>query len=166
MYLLSDGDSNTGSNDPLDVAANLLAHEIKVITFGYGLPMSSNVNHVLLEDISSLTGGMHFVTVPVDDPEAGATPLMDTAGSNKLSFSQAFIKALALSLDLTVPLDPWSILSNENDEERHPVSITRFDRKVAFGVNWQRMDSTFINVNLLTPKCELITPEIGLVRPH
>lgn len=156
MVLMSDGAHNGGPPDPPEfygtgTGKSFKDKKVKVITIAYGESGMWEVDHALLDDIATDSEGQ-----PLD---AGA----DDAG---LGLSDQFIKAITAGLDLHPSIDPGGRLTAGAPEVRRPVTIMPYDTKVAFVVNWGTLDAKRINVELVTPNCEVITAKTAQADPN
>jgi hypothetical protein len=163
LVLMSDGANNSGPPSPdafyrtIDGGATcpgagtagagttFLDKNVKVLSIAYGDPAVTTfeVDHALLNRLACKSNGQPF--------DAGA----DDAGLNlKKQFRTAIVAGL--SLDPTV--DPGGTLTPSASEVRRQVTVTPYDTKVSFVVNWSSFNSDRVQVTLLTPTCEVITP--------
>lgn len=162
LLLMSDGYNNDGIANPRDFIApdaapgeSLADKFIKVYSVAYGTADGKQVNAPLLQDIAngSYEGG-EFLRV---NPEPGIPGPPVTA----LEVAQRFRKVIlsGLTTTMTSPTDPRGLLHPGAAEVRHQVTITPYDTKVAFTLNWNTPDADRVRLELLTPNCEHITPE-------
>ena len=157
LVLMSDGKHNSGPPDPPFFygagPTSFLTKKIKTITVGYGDPAVTafEVDHVLMQTIATQSGGQFL--------DAGA----DDAG---LDLKKQFRAALIAGLSLDPTTDPNGALTSGAPEARHKVVVTPYDTKVAFVVNWKTFDARRVSVSILTPTCDLITPEVARNDPH
>jgi hypothetical protein len=171
LVLMSDGANNSGPPNPdafyrtpdggaacagvgtAAVGTTFLDKNVRVLSVAYGDPAATTfeVDHALLTRLACKSNGQFF--------DAGA----DDAGLNlKKQFRTAIVTGL--SLDPTV--DPGGILTPADPEVRRQVTVTPYDTKVAFVVNWSTFDQDRVRVTLLTPTCEVITPASARDNPN
>lgn len=155
LVLMSDGYHNHPPPNPEDFLESgskpsFSDKSIRVITIGYGDPGGLDVNHDLLAAIASGSDGKPY--------EAGINDVNIDPGSG-LSIHKAFRTSIVDVLALDPTVDPAATLHGPNDERRHSALLLPFDNKVAFVVTWSTFDPERVLVQLLTPGCELITPE-------
>ncbi len=157
LVLMTDGANNSGPPNPPDFFEpspnSFTDKKVRVIAVGYGDPASMfEVDHTLLNTIATQSNGLFL--------DAGTN---DVGGATlKKSFHDAIVEGL--TLDPTA--DPSGILTTVNPEARHQVTITPYDTKAVFIVNWQTFDADRVKVTLLTPTCELITPASAQTDPN
>lgn len=158
LLLMSDGKHNSSPPDPPFFygtgPTSFKGKKIRVMAVGYGdpaVPTPFEVDHVLLNTIKTESDGEFW--------DAG----LDDAGFGLKKQFRAVISA-GLTLDPTS--DPTGVLTPGTPEVRHQVTITPYDTKVAFVVNWRKFDERRVNVTLLTPTCELITPATAHTDPN
>jgi hypothetical protein len=157
LVLMTDGAHNSGPPNPPDFFGNgptsFIGKKVRVIAVGYGDPGSMfEVDHTLLNTIAAESNGV-FLDAGIND--VGAASL-------KKSFHDAIVEGL--TLDPTT--DPSGLLTTVKPEARHQVTITPYDTKAVFIVNWQTFDASRVKVTLLTPTCELITPASAQSDPN
>ena len=154
LVVMSDGANNTGG-DPTDFIApkagpttSLAGQRIALSTVGYGLREASNVDLDLLSRLAagSLDGG-HTYAVDVD-----------TITATELAAAFRNILKNGLST-LSAPADPDAVFRSGQVEARHPVLLTEHDGRVAAVLAWNTPDAARLRLELLTPTCEVITPE-------
>jgi Mg-chelatase subunit ChlD len=155
LILMSDGAQNQGSsptdftNPPGMPLQDLLNHnKIAVFTVGYGIKGSSNVDLDMLASIANASyGGGGFRAVDMENIMAQtlAQALRDTIKSS--------LTPLASSRD------PSAVFLTGQDEARHDVLLTPYDGKAAFSLNWDTPDASRLRLELLSPGCEVITPD-------
>ena len=162
LVLMSDGAHNSGPPNPPDFYGDnptdfpsFKVKKIKAITVAYGDPAVTafEVDHQLLADISAASA----------DTLAEATTLTLDAGADDAGalLKKQFRDVLKTGLSLDPFTDPGGILTENEPEARHQITVTPFDTKVAFVVNWKTPDAERVSVVLLTPNCELITPQVA-----
>jgi len=167
MVLMSDGAHNEGPPEPKDffgtgTGRSFRDKAVKVITVAYGEPSASEVDHVLLNKIATDSNG-DPLSAGIDDVGTFPDPNDPT---KTLTLQNVCIKAIAGGLSLVPISDPGGRLTATASEARYPITITPYDTKVAFVVNWNTYDAQRINVQLLTPNCELITPSVAQADPN
>ncbi|MEV6871425.1 hypothetical protein [Amycolatopsis sp. NPDC051128] len=158
LLLMSDGAHNSGTHNPLEFLAppvgtaaagtSLAERQVELFAVAYGIDGHSDVNHVLMKQLSSgsLAGGQ---VRNVDDEKTTATQL-----------ATALRDAIKAGLTAaTSPLDPAADFVIGDGEALHDVVLTRFDTKAAFVLSWNTPDTTRLRLELITPSCEVITPE-------
>ncbi len=158
LILMSDGANNSGTHNPLEFIAppvgtapdgtSLAERNIELFAVAYGIEGHSDVNHVLMKQLAdgSQAGGQ---VRNVDDQGTTATAL---AGALRDAIKSGLTNAMAA-------LDPSAVFVIGDGEQRHDVVITEFDSKAAFTLSWNTPNSTRLRLELITPLCEVITPE-------
>jgi hypothetical protein len=152
LVLMSDGANNSGTHNPVDFAgAPLVNSNIALFAVAYGIPGFSDVNHDLMQTLAtgSVGGGSGMQYVEVKTP--GTTP-------EELTNALRTVLKSGLT-DTSSPRDPAGVFVIGGGPVLHEVTITPFDTKAAFVVNWNTPDPNRLRLELLTPTCELITPE-------
>jgi hypothetical protein len=168
LVLMSDGAHNSGPPVPSDfyrtseggtecvgegTAAeedqSLLEKGIRVVTVAYGQEPGLDVIHETLETLAckSKSGGEDLIANVEPDPD-DIDPLAKTMWG-----------AIITGLNLEVASDPTGLLTADTPEVRAPIQITPYDSKVSLLVNWNAFDENRVDVQLLTPTCDFITPE-------
>lgn len=157
VLLFSDGADNYSTVAPVSFIQStpntFEDNKIKLFAVGYGTENapSHSVDWELLDDLADASfesDGTNKCRVDVENESAG-------------NLASAFKKAILASLSpkLTSPSDPSGILYSDMPEARHQVIITQHDTKAAFTLHWNKPDTERMKLQLLTPMCELITPE-------
>jgi hypothetical protein len=144
LVLMTDGSNTHGR--PLSTllpggshAGLLAARNINVVGVAYGrddVTSPFHVDHALVADIAAQTAD-------------GATLI--ASDETTTSLNQAFTKAAASGLCVTVVIDPAGVLTDKAPHAYHGVCIGRHDRRVSFVVNWAR--------NAEQPTIELRRPD-------
>lgn len=161
LLLMSDGAHNSGTVAPRSFVptsvdsgtaasgASLQDKKIKLFAVGYGIPGAADVDMTLLSDLAagSLDGG-DTEQVNVDSNTAA-----DLADAFKSAIKAGLIPAIA------APADPGGVLHPDAAEARHQIIVTPYDTKVAFILYWNTPDTERMTLELLSPNCDLITPE-------
>jgi hypothetical protein len=148
LLLMSDGAWNS-SPDPRGKIPGLNAAKIKVYGAGYGTAME--VDYPTLEAIATGPGSTAGGEVVQVDAGAGYTAA---------ALAGAFKTAIKAGLSsLSSPADPTNTLTPGDAEARHHIVITPYDTRAMFLVNWNTPDGQRLNLQLLTPTCEVLTPE-------
>jgi hypothetical protein len=158
LVLMSDGAHNAGTHNPLEfiappvgtaaVGASLAERNVELFAVAYGIEGHSDVNHVLMKQLvdGSLAGGQ--------------IRNVDEAGTTAATLALALRDAIKSGLTAAVsPLDPSDVFVIGSGEALHDVVITRFDTKAAFMLSWNTSDANRLRLELITPLCEVITPE-------
>jgi hypothetical protein len=150
ILLMSDGAWNS-SPDPRGKIPQLSAGKIKVYSAGYGT--AGEVDFATLQALSTGPG-----TTP-----GGLSLQVDAgAGFSAGELANAFKTAIKVGLtSVSSALDPTDVLHAGKPEARHSVIITPYDTKAAFMINWNTPDDDRLVLQLLTPTCDLITPELA-----
>lgn len=147
ILLMSDGAWNS-SPDPRGKISDLAAANIKVYAAGYGTAME--VDYPTLQALS---------TGPGTTPD-GMSLQVDVGGYTATALAGAFKTAIKAGLtSVSSPSDPSNILYAGDAEARHPIIITPYDTRAAFLINWNTPDAGRMVLQLLTPTCDLLTPE-------
>jgi hypothetical protein len=159
ILLMTDGAHNDGTHHPLEfvsvaeggtaaAGASLNDKKIKVFSVGYGVEGKAEVDFNLLQKISQ--GSF----------EDGNMVKVESSGLSTTQLAGAFRAAIKAGLvSVSSPTDPGGTLTSARPEARHKVIITPYDTKVAFVVNWNTKDARRVRLHLLTPTCDLLTPE-------
>jgi Mg-chelatase subunit ChlD len=158
LILMSDGAHNAGIHNPLEfvappagtaaVGASLAERNVELFAVAYGIEGHSDVNHVLMKELAggSLAGGQ--------------IRNVDEAGTTAATLAAALRDTIKSGLTAAVsPLDPSDVFVIGSGEALHDVVITRFDTKAAFVLSWNTSDANRLRLELITPLCEVITPE-------
>lgn len=159
LLLMSDGAHNQRPPDPLDFygtgGSSFKGKKIRIAAAAYGDPGAINFppDHAQMQDIAneSYDTGVYL--------DAGA----DDEGEDIL---KAFRSALTAQLSLDPTTDPGGVLTESVPEIKRHISVLPYDSKVAFVVNWASFDENRVHVQLMTPNCELITPEVARSSPQ
>ena len=155
LILMSDGAQNQGSS-PTDFITPstppppdfLLQNKIAVFAVGYGIPGHTNVQLDLLQN---LAGGSYG---------GGGFRAVDRDTLTAQDLAQALRDTLKAGLTPTASSrDPSAVFLTGQDEARHDVLLTPYDGKAAFSLNWNTPDASRLRLELLSPGCEVITPE-------
>lgn len=144
LVLMTDGSNTHGR--PLSTllpggshAGELQARNITVVGVAYGrddVTDPFHVDHDLVADIAAqTTNGTSMIA----------------SDESTTSLNQAFTKAAAEGLCVSVPVDPKGLLTSKAPHAYHSVGISRHDRRVGFVVNWAR--------NASEPTIELRRPD-------
>ena len=153
MVLLSDGFRNAGTHLPddfFDSGTGISFSDKNVVPFTVAYSTEDSIGEIQLSEIAAQSPeGLHFISADADDTV----------------LEQGFKDALVVGLDLDSPSDPRGTLTAGSPEVRREVIITPFDSKLAFTVNWVSHDAGRLNVRLMTPDCELITPTVAQSNP-
>jgi hypothetical protein len=165
LILMSDGAHNAGTHNPLEfispadggtaaAGASLKDKNIELFAVAYGILGHSNVNHQLMQQLAtgSLNGGQEL-NVDETDPVTGIpTTAMALASKLRDAIKSGLTPASS-------PLDPSDVFVIGPGEALHEAILTEYDTRVAFVLNWNTPDPERLRLELLTPNCELITPE-------
>ncbi|MFF1696502.1 hypothetical protein ACFVXC_23305 [Streptomyces sp. NPDC058257] len=157
LIMMSDGAHNSGTHNPKEFTAppngtaptgtSLAEKKITMYGIGYGVEGHTDVDHILIKTLAdgSFGGVSHSVTEP------GFTPTQ---------LGAVLRNALKEGLtDASSPADPPGVFVFGEREIRHETVITPYDDKAAFVLDWNTPDASRLRLELLTPNCELITPE-------
>ncbi|MBT5773995.1 MAG: VWA domain-containing protein [Dehalococcoidia bacterium] len=171
LVLMSDGAHNSSPPEPQDfyrtdedgagagaagADESFQDKKIKVFTIGYGTPGPSawEVDHELLKRLTRKSG--------VLEADGYRSADASTVGDLMKAFRSALIEGLYL--DPTV--DPPGVVTSATPEVRRTVTVSPYDSHVAFVVDWETFDSTRVDVQLVTPLCEVITPVAANADPE
>ncbi len=170
MILMTDGAHNSGPPDPSEFyrddegdaacmdpgtapdGRSFADKGVRVVTVAYGDDTGTQVDHALLNTLACKSDG-----VPLDAGVDDQDPIDPLA--------KQMLAAVVQGLNLTIAADPTGHLTQNAREKRAGIEITPYDSKVTFVVDWNTFDETFVNVQLLTPLCELITPDTAIKDP-
>jgi len=155
IILMTDGAENSSVHNSLEFiapaappGASLADKKIKVFSVGYGVRDKPEVNYELLKQIAA--GSF----------QNGDQREVEASGLSTTQLAAAFLDAIKTGLvPVSSPSDPSGRLTTNAPEARHQVIITPYDTKVAFVLRWNTEDAKRMRLHLLTPTCELITPE-------
>ena len=147
MLLMSDGAWNVG-NDPNNEGVVLKGKNIIVFSAGYG--QSGQVDYATLSNLATKTNGQ-------------ALQVDIGAGISAVKLAQKFKSVIAAGLTINAATDPDGIIFPGQDV-RHEIIITPYDRKAVFSLNWDT-PNIGLTLQLLTPTCELITPQSAANTP-
>jgi hypothetical protein len=158
LILMSDGAYNAGTHNPLEfiappvgtapVGTSLFERNIELFAVAYGIDGHSDVNHVLMKQLAagSLAGGQDRN--------------VDQEGTTASTLAVALRDALKSGLTAAVsPLDPSAEFVIGPGQALHDVVLTRFDTTAAFVLSWNTPNRNRLRLELITPLCEVITPE-------
>jgi hypothetical protein len=159
ILLMTDGAHNEGTHHPNEylspanggtapAGTSLSERKIKVFSIGYGVEGKADVDYNLIKKISQ--GSF----------EGGDTVQVESSGKSAPQLAAAFRNSIKAGLiSVSSPTDPGHTLTKSHPEARHQVIITPYDTKVVFVVNWDKEDAQRVRLHLMTPTCDLLTPE-------
>lgn len=159
IVLVTDGAENSSTINSLSFVAppagtaapgaSLNDKKIKLFGVGFGVLGQEEVNLALIDTLAtgSFEGG-----VPTLGVDSSPTPAPALAAALRAAIKSGLVSAAS-------PADPAGRLSTAFPEARHRVLITPYDSKIAFFLNWTTEDANRMRLHLLTPTCDLITPE-------
>jgi hypothetical protein len=150
LILMSDGAQNSGSSPtdfttPIDL---LTKNKIALYAIGYGIKGYTNVDLPMLQGLANASyggGGFYAVDMPNTTGQTLETALLNIIKNG--------LTAAASSRD------PAAVFLYGQQENRHDVLLTPYDGKTAFSLYWDTPDATRLQLTLLSPTCEEITPE-------
>ena len=145
LLLMSDGAWNVGS-DPSGEVGTLAARNIRVYAAGYG--QSGQVDYDTLKALSIDPGAT---------PGGRALQVDIGAGTSFLALAKSFKSVVADGLTLQAAVDPDGVIQ-PGEVLRHEITITPYDSKAVFSLNWDTPNAG-LTLQLLTPNCDLITPQ-------
>jgi hypothetical protein len=150
FYRADEGCAGTGSAGD---GESFLDKRVRAITVAYGDPAVTafEVDHALLAKIACKSAG-------------GA--LDARADDVGLELLKQFRTAITATLALDPTSDPGGVLTSGNPEHRRTATVLPFDTRVAFVVNWVTAEAGRVTLQLLTPTCELITPQVAQADPN
>jgi hypothetical protein len=158
LVLMSDGAHNCSPPVPSDFygggPTSFEGKKINVITVGFGDPGASIYapDHALLTQIEAASGSAgQFLDAGADDEGMG--------------LRKSFRTAITAGLSLDPTTDPRELLTSGQREIRRRISITKYESKASFVVNWGTFDPSRVSVEVLTPNCELVTPSVAQADP-
>ena len=136
-------------------ATSFQGKKIAVITVGFGDPGASVYapDHTLLTNIESASGSAGLFL------DAGADDL-------GMGLAKSFRTAITAGLSLDPTTDPHEVLTSGRREIRNSIPISKYESKAAFVVNWGTFDPNRVQIEVLTPNCELITPSVAQADPN
>lgn len=158
LVVMSDGFHNLGPPNPADFygpvgdLTSFRGKKIKVIAVSYGDPGALNwpPDPAQMDALRSESDGEWL-----------------DAGPNDLgtSLPKSFRIAITGGLALDPTVDPGHVLTAATPEIRRAVTVLPYDTKIAFVVNWRTFGRQRVTVQILTPDCQLITPQMAEVHP-
>lgn len=159
LIVMSDSAQSSGVHLPLECVAppvgtaqvgrSLADRRISLFAVAYGIGGSSDVNHVLMQQLAEGShGGGHVCSV-------------DKAGSTASTLATALRRALKAGLrSATSTYDRGgSVFCPAGANALHDVLFTQYDDRVAVVLSWNTSDAERLRLELLTPRGEHITPE-------
>ena len=127
---------------------DLAAQKIALFAIGYGVKGFSDVQPAVLQNLADSSYNKGGIRRPDDD------------GVTATQVASAFRDAIKLGITPgSSPSDPPAVFTAGQVEARHPVLITQHDHKAAFVLSWNTPDAKRMRLELVTPSCEVITPE-------
>jgi hypothetical protein len=156
---MTDGAWNIGTHNPLEyilpanggtaaAGTSLLDKKVELFAVGYGVTGHSDVNPTVL---SQLAAGSY---------KGGQVRRPDEAALTATQVASAFRDAIKAGITpASSPGDPTAVFHAGQSEARHFAVISDYDRKVAFVLSWNTPDAKRMRLELITPTCDLITPE-------
>ena len=158
LLLMTDGAHNAGTHAPTEylpppqgtapTGTSLKEKNVETYVAGYGLLGASNVDYGLMQKIADGSAPGSMVTH------------VDQDGWTASQLSTSFRDTIKTGLTATTsPRDPAAIYFAGEGVARHPITITPYDGRTAFVLSWNTPDAKRLRLELLTPNCELITPE-------
>ena len=95
-----------------------------------------------------------------DSDGGGQIGVVDHPNTTPMDFTAALASALKAGLrEVASPNDPAAVFLVGQAEARHDVLLTPYDAKPAFAITWNTPDASGLRLELLSPTCEVITPE-------
>jgi hypothetical protein len=158
LLLMTDGAQNSGTHNPTEyvlppdgtaaAGTSLSDKNVELFAIGYGITGHSDVNPALLASLAH--GSLNH----------GFNRRADDEGLTYIQVAQAFRDAIKSGITpSSSPGDPLGVFKAGQGQARYSAIITRYDGKTAFVLNWNTPDANRLRLELLTPTCELITPE-------
>lgn len=157
LLLMTDGAHNSGTHNPTEYilppngsaapGTSFVDKKVTVFAIGYGVTGFVDVNPTLLQHLAdgSLSGQIRR---PNDD------------GLTAMQVASAFREAIKSGITpASSPGDPPAVFNGGQVEARHYAVMTHYDRRSTFVLNWNTPDSNRMRLELITPTCDLITPE-------
>ena len=158
LLLMTDGAENSGThlskeyilppNGTAAAGTSLSDKRVELFAVGYGITGHSDVNPTLLSQLAagSLSGG------EVRRP--------DDAGLTATQVAQAFQDAIKAGITpASSPGDPPAVFRAGQAEARFFVNLSHYDGRSIFVINWNTPDARRLRLELITPTCDIITPE-------
>lgn len=157
LLLMTDGAHNSGVHNPAEYilppngtaapGTSFVDKKVTVFAVGYGVKGFVDVNPTLLQHLAdgSLNGQIRR---PDDD------------GLTATQVASAFRDAIKAGITpASSPGDPPAVFHGGQSEARHYAVMTPYDRGSAFVLGWNTPDSKRMRLELITPTCDVITPE-------
>ncbi len=158
LLLMGDGAHNSGVHNPLEFIAppvgtapagtSLAERKVEMFAVAYGIDGHTDVNHVLMKQLA--TGSL----------AGGQVRNVDDEGTTASTLAVALRDAIKSGLTAAVsPLDPQAVFVIGPGQALHDVTLTHYDSTAAFVLSWNTPDRDRLRLELITPLCEVITPE-------
>jgi hypothetical protein len=159
IVLMTDGAENSSVINSLtfvappagSAAAGASLNDKKITLYGVGFGVMGKAE-VNLPLIDTLAAGSFGGGVPTFSVDSSPTPALTLATAMRTAIKSGLVSASS-------PADPGGTLTSASPEARHRVLITPYDTKLAFVLNWTTENAKRMRLHLLTPTCDLITPE-------
>jgi hypothetical protein len=149
LLLMSDGAHNSGTHNPTEFIPTISANRVRVSCVAYGIPGFTDVNHPLLQSLADASFGGPGQLFPV---QVLGTTASDLAAALRRPIKAGLTSAQGAN-------DPSAVFRMDQGEARHEAVITPHDTRAAFVLNWNTPDTQRLRLLLVTPQCEVITPE-------
>ncbi len=166
MVVMSDGFHNLGPPPPTNFygpigdQSSFRGKNVKVIAVSYGDPGAVKwpPDQAQMEALRTESDGLFLDAGPNDTG-------LDLLGDLGLNVAKSFRAAITAGLFLDPTIDPGVTLTASNSEVRRDVSVLPYDTKVCFAVNWVTENQERVDVQILTPDCQLITASVAQADP-
>lgn len=149
IILLSDGAHNVpgAGESPMDLHPDLLAKPARLYAVGVGTPGGGSVDHTLLTNLVSGTGGAFF------DATTGSA-------SDAITY---YAKIFTDFMELATAVDPEATVP-AGGKNAHKVLVTEYDHRVSFSIAWNTPQAGRLGFELVRPDGQRITPRTPGVR--
>lgn len=162
MVVMSDGFHNLGPPEPSVfygsdlIPTSFRGKDVKVIAVSYGDPGALHwpPDPGQMERLREESDGL-YVDAGINDTG------LDPGGDLGLNVAKSFRAAVVAGLFLDPTTDPGVTLTSSNSEIRRDVFVLPYDTKVCFAVNWVTDNEKRVDVQILTPDCQLITAAVA-----
>ncbi len=159
VLLLSDGEHNRPVGQqfpaPQDFYSDLQSKNIRVYTVAYGAEGEPDYDPAELEQLSLASGVPASVPMPKEANTTSAYALRKDFRDFLLDIEGMLVSP---------PFDPKAVIA-AGGESRHSASVQSGDAAISFILDWSTWQRDRLSFELLTPDCEIVTPEVAAREP-